>query len=115
MTGPALYSAEPCGTSDPAPGVRLLREGAALDRLSAREALRLAGELIAAGLDSLAAPPLVTPPDEFALSRAVWALLEDSGHGDCGGWSRKPGGDVRCTCGAVVAVTWPAAEGGEPS
>jgi hypothetical protein len=46
-----LYSAQPCDDSDPAPGVRLIRAGEVLNRLTVLEALRLGGELLeAAGL-----------------------------------------------------------------
>ena len=46
-----LYSAQPCDDSDPAPGVRLIRAGEVLNRLTVAEALRLGGELLeSAGL-----------------------------------------------------------------
>ena len=46
-----LYSAQPCDDDDPAPGVRLIRAGEVLNRLTVLEALRLGGELLeAAGL-----------------------------------------------------------------
>lgn len=53
-----LYTAEPCDETDPAPGVRLLRVGVVLNRLSPDEALALAAELLVAaggGLEFLSA------------------------------------------------------------
>jgi len=57
---PPLFTAEPCDVSDPVPGVRLIRadspgtQATRLGRLSPRDALRLAGDLIAASIAALA-------------------------------------------------------------
>jgi len=51
---PPLFTAEPCDASGPAPGVALLRAGTLAGRLSPRDALRLAGDLIAASIAALA-------------------------------------------------------------
>lgn len=48
---PRLYSAQPCDSSDPAPGVRLIRNGEVLNRLSVREAQALAFDLLNASLE----------------------------------------------------------------
>lgn len=52
-----LYAAQPCEASDPAPGVRLIRGGEVLNRLSRAEALVLANDLLDAILDSVAKDP----------------------------------------------------------
>jgi hypothetical protein len=45
---PHLYNAEPCDSSDPAPGARLIRAGEVLGRLSPDEVRALAAGLLAA-------------------------------------------------------------------
>ena len=46
--GRYLFTAEPCDDTDPAPGVRLIRAGEVLGRLSPDEARALAADLLAA-------------------------------------------------------------------
>lgn len=43
-----LFTAEPCDDTDPAPGVRLVRGGEVLNRLSPDEARALARDLLQA-------------------------------------------------------------------
>lgn len=54
---PPLYAAEPCDGADPAPGVRLIRAGERLNRLSRVEALTLANDLLDAILRSIDEDP----------------------------------------------------------
>lgn len=51
--------------------------------------------------------PLILDADEFDLTSAIWNLIQDSGHLDCGGWSfdsRDTPGQVTCACGEAVMV-----------
>lgn len=54
---PGLITAKPCTPADPAEGVRLLRQGQLVNRLSPREAFKLAGELITAAITTEEEPP----------------------------------------------------------
>ncbi len=51
MTG-YLYTAEPCDETDPDYGVRLIRAGAVVNRLSAAESTVLAGALLRSARES---------------------------------------------------------------
>lgn len=54
---PGLITAKPCTPADPAEGVRLLRQGELVNRLSPHEAFKLAGELISAAIATEEEPP----------------------------------------------------------
>jgi len=44
----SLFTAQPCDSTDPEPGVRLIRNGEVLNRLSLDEAIELAFDLLGA-------------------------------------------------------------------
>jgi hypothetical protein len=55
-------TAEQCSPSKPSEGVRIMRGGKVLSRIWARDAFRLARDLIAAAISTEEEPPFLWPP-----------------------------------------------------
>lgn len=114
-----LYSAEPCDATDPAPGVRLIRNSEVLNRLSRDEARSLASDLLAAAgpvpgdpsvvaakrrewKRALSAPNAGTGVGREFAAATGWGLFIALGHYECGTWSYQRETGLVCSCGTVL-------------